>query len=121
GRTADGAAIIRELAGAKGGSLKVVAEVFEEVGDFVAADEFYRAHAAKTDRADNVLARVKFLIRRGKCSEALDLSDRCWSTCAPLSVAQACLLALCKTTPTAEQFGSVSARLEAAIAAAPDQ
>jgi tetratricopeptide (TPR) repeat protein len=123
GRTAEATALIRECAADGGAAVPAVAAILEEFGDFGGAEEFYRAFAAKAEKPNDPLALAYFLTRRERPAEALDVCERTWSACPPkgqIDVAQACLYALAKTTPTTDQLRRVAARLEAAIASQPD-
>jgi tetratricopeptide (TPR) repeat protein len=114
-------ALVKEIAQTDGADVPAAAAQLEEFGDFAGAEELYRGHADKTRKPQDVLASARFLIRRQRVGDALELCDRSWETCPPVEVAQTCLLALSKTKPSPDQLARIAARLEAAIAQAPDQ
>jgi tetratricopeptide (TPR) repeat protein len=120
-RKDEAVALIRDYATTQGASLLAVANALEEFGEFAAAEDSYRAFAARSGRPQDMLVVAYFLIRQRKYVEALDVCDQCWASCPPVEVAQVCLVALSAMPADPDWLRRVSARLEPAVAAAPDQ
>jgi tetratricopeptide (TPR) repeat protein len=121
GQAAEAVKLLRACAPAPGPELQVVAGVLEELGEHAAAEQAYRTLAAQPTPPEAPLVLAQYLIRRKRYAEALDLCDRCWPTCRQELVAQVCVIALSEMPPDPSQFARVAGRLEAVIAAAPDQ
>jgi tetratricopeptide (TPR) repeat protein len=113
--------IMREFVRGKDALLPPASGLLEELGIFLAAEEFYRLHAAQPGQPVNTLILAEYLGRRGRTREALDLCDRAWATCSDIQVANSSLRILFAANLSEEDTRRVADRIEAASKAAPDQ
>ncbi len=96
------------------------AALFDDLGQFDAAERRYREYVSRSARPESVLLLAAFLGRRHRVPEALDLCERAWQTCPPGAVAAASTALLRAWPPDARQIERVKVALEAAIRKGPE-
>jgi predicted Zn-dependent protease len=112
-------ALLKDSAEKGGTDRSVVAGVLEEIGAFDEAETQLGKYVAASP--DGVLTHAKFLVRRGRFDEALNVCDGAWSHCPPVAVADTCLAALSQIVPPdLSAVERVAKRIEAALAKSPD-
>jgi predicted Zn-dependent protease len=113
--------LLKESADKDGTDRSAVAGVLEEIGEFDEAERQLDKFLNASPRSDSVLTRAKFLVRRKRFEEALNVCDGAWSHCPPVAVADTCIAALSQMMPPdASAVGRVAERIEAAHAKSPD-
>lgn len=121
GRKDEAAALLKAQAGTDPNRLLASAAVLDGLGVEAAAEEMYRAYAARAKPPEVSLVLAQYLGRHGRTPEALDLCERAWSTCPPEAVGRTSVAVL-DADPSADdsQRQHVERRLEAAVREHPD-
>ncbi|HWE37739.1 MAG TPA: tetratricopeptide repeat protein [Isosphaeraceae bacterium] len=105
--------------GRDGSRLESAATILEQLGQLGPAERAFRRLAKASPQGGLALAR--FLGRRGRVAEALDLCDATWATCAPQDVATAGVEIVNGPTADEAQRARVATRIEAATGRDPDR
>jgi len=110
--------VVKFLQGKDPETLIKGANLLEELGQLAAAEAVCRQYVVESKRPESSLVLARFLVRRSRIQEALDLCERAWQECEADTVA-----AVCAAFPigkmTEEQRQRVSKWLEAAIQKSP--
>jgi tetratricopeptide (TPR) repeat protein len=123
GKGQDAAELLTKFAEANEARLEPVALLLENLGQFGAAESLYRrfVERSRARQPKSVLSLARFLGRRGRIDDALELAEGAWATCPPEAVANASVVILHSDKQPAERSERVARRLEAAILAHPDK
>jgi tetratricopeptide (TPR) repeat protein len=106
---------VKSYAAGGNARLDLAATLLEELGDPVEAERLWRRHAARPGHPEDALALARFLGRRGRPGEALDLCDKAWASCPVEAVARCCVGIATSAQASAEQVGAVERRLRALL------
>ncbi len=111
----------KQAAGKPAPAVLRVAELIEELGEGGEAEDLYRRYAKEAKEPDAALALARYLGRRKRLAEALDVCDAAWDACPPDAVAEASLAVLYAAPADDAQATRVERRLAAALAKEPDR
>ena len=112
GKAEQAVPLLRAFAAAKPDELRSVAELFDELGQPVAAEETYRRLIRRKERPQDVLLLATFLGRQRRVAEGLELCGAAWKTCPPDAVATASVTVLVAGQASADRCRQVAAKLE---------
>lgn len=98
-----------------------IARLLEQIGQTAAAQEMFEKHVATAKEPQRLLVLAAFFGRQNRPGDALDLCERAWQTCPPTVVASTSVAALYAAKTPEPHANRVVERLQAAIAAHPDQ
>jgi tetratricopeptide (TPR) repeat protein len=96
-----------------------VASVIEEI-KASAAEEVYRKCVQQSSKPEDTLVLAAYLGRQGRVPEALDVCERCLTTCAPEKVALTAVAILYSASAEPLQVERVSKWLQAAVTKYPE-
>jgi tetratricopeptide (TPR) repeat protein len=97
-----------------------VAAVLEDLGEMAAAEELYRESTARSDHAGPILALARFLGRRGRLAEAVDLCEKASPSCPLEAVAEALVASLYAAPADAAQCRRAAGLIERGLAKDPN-
>jgi len=95
------------------------AALLEELGEPAAAERLLREAVARSKNPQANLVLARFLGRRGRAREALELCENAWKTCPPEAVSRTCLVVLDTAKAADDQRRRVVGWLEEAIRKTP--
>ena len=82
--------------------------LLEELGEPAAAERLLREAVARSKNPQAVLVLARFLGRRGRAKDALDLCENAWKTCPPEAVSHTCVVVLDAAKAGDDQHGGLS-------------
>ena len=94
GHPEEAVGLLRSLVRRRPDQVGSVAALFEDLGEMAAAEELYRAFAARSSPAGPSLTLARFLGRRGRLAEAVEVCEKAASSCPPEAVAEAMVASL---------------------------
>jgi cellulose synthase operon protein C len=119
GKVDEAVALLKAAAREPGAPIGRIAAMLDGWGQ-AAAEEMYRALAARPGRPEVVLLLADFLARKGRVGEALDVCDGALRTCPADAVGSAYLTVLEAAPADERHVRRVERRLDEAIAAHPE-
>src|SRR5262249_7688054 len=119
-RRDEAATLLKAQAGTDVERLRTVAALLDELDLDTAAEELYRAYAARSPKPEAALVLADFLGQHDRANEELDPCERAWQSCPPEDVARASVGVLYKVAADGQQCQRVEHRLEAALQAQPE-
>ncbi len=121
GRGSEAATMLEAFARDHADQAASIAQLLEELDQFPAAEALFRSCVAQSKRPVAALMLARFLGRRGRTREALDLCEGAWKTCPPEAVANACITILYEAKGDNDQQQRVGRWIEEAIGKDPDK
>lgn len=116
GRKTEAVALVDAFVKGKDAQVLPFARLLEGLGEFTAAEAYYRKAASLPKQPGAPLEWIAYLGRRGRTREALDLCDAAWATSPPAEVSALSLKVLTDAGGADDaDYQRVAARLEEAV------